>query len=180
MPLSKHFDRHGPRLMGAVDIHAATSMVLETCVSRYGALATANRAALRWAMARERPKRVCPRVKRHVRAGRAAVFVTESKIEGVCLWHVRSGRIYCDWLFVRPDAQGRGLGAVLIGALYDIAKRWHRLLELDCLKHNTASLSWYGRHGFRIIRPAPRRRWGRATLQCTLLRGDDTAGTLGT
>jgi GNAT superfamily N-acetyltransferase len=74
------------------------------------------------------------------------VFIAEEseQVVGFALLFENIGRL--DQLFVRPDAQSRGIGT----ALLNLAKtRCPRGLHLDTQQANTGARRFYERHGFR-------------------------------
>lgn len=55
-------------------------------------------------------------------------------------------------LWVSPDAQGRGVGGALLGALVEeIRIAGHRTAELETLASNQRAIGFYQRHGFSIV-----------------------------
>lgn len=59
-----------------------------------------------------------------------------------------AARSYVHYLFVAPEAQGRGIGAALVDAVQDACG--DRPIALGCWAVNDVSLAWYLRHGFAI------------------------------
>ena len=59
-----------------------------------------------------------------------------------------AARAYVHYLFVAPEAQGRGIGLGLVDAVQ--AACGERPIELSCWAVNDTSLAWYLRHGFTI------------------------------
>lgn len=156
--------------MRCADIRGAARTALASTATAYRPMAVANQPQLRAAIRTTTPQGLRLRLRRHVAKRTALVACSRGDVLGVTLWRHLPGRLYCDWLFVHPSAQGRGLGTAMLERLRALCARRHRRFELDCLDANLPAFAWYLRQGFRPVRRAPPKWWRRAVLKATVLR----------
>jgi N-hydroxyarylamine O-acetyltransferase len=79
-----------------------------------------------------------------------------------------AARAYLHYLFVAPEAQGRGLGTALLEAAQ--AACGGRAVTLSCWSVNDRALDWYLRRGFRVVGGGFKELAGRPVVRLVLSR----------
>ena len=81
---------------------------------------------------------------RELLAGRAEVWVAEDDRRVV--GYAALGEDWLEHLYVRPDEQGRGVGAALLAVAKERRRRGLRVFQ-----KNVGARRFYERHGFRLV-----------------------------
>ncbi len=85
------------------------------------------------------------------RPGTQDFIVVRDEVLGVRHIEWRQTHLYLARLYLRPAAQGRGLGAAVLRDLQQQARAVGRSIELQVLKVNTGAQRFYARHGFQQV-----------------------------
>lgn len=91
---------------------------------------------------------------RHVQAFRSGTqdfIVVRDEVLGLRHIEWRQTHLYLARLYLRPAAQGRGLGSAVLRDLQQQARAIGRSIELQVLKVNTGAQRFYARHGFQQV-----------------------------
>jgi len=82
--------------------------------------------------------------------GLVRVAVDGDALLGLIVMWVEPDHLYVDNVAVMPEAQGRGIGSLLLDVALDEARRTgQREIRLYTNELMTANLTYYPRHGFR-------------------------------
>ena len=82
--------------------------------------------------------------------GRVRVAVDRAALLGVIVMWAEPDHLYVDNVAVMPEAQGRGIGSLLLDVALDEARRTGRQeIRLYTNELMTANLTYYPRHGYR-------------------------------
>lgn len=79
-------------------------------------------------------------------------FIVEAgEVQGLRALRWRANDLFLARLYLRPQAQGRGLGSAVLTHLLAQAHAIGRGVELQVLKVNTGAQRFYARHGFERV-----------------------------
>jgi len=85
------------------------------------------------------------------RPGTQDFIVVRDEVLGLRHIEWRQTHLYLARLYLRPAAQGRGLGSADLRDLQQQARALGRSIELQVLKVNIGAQRFYGRHGFQQV-----------------------------
>lgn len=85
------------------------------------------------------------------RPGTQDFIVVRDEVLGLRHIEWRQTHLYLARLYLRPAAQGRGLGSAVLRDLQQQARAVGRSIELQVLKVNTGAQRFYARHGFQQV-----------------------------